>query len=99
MADNIGLINRPSVFDGDKAKFDSWMMSCNLYMQYYADEIKTDRQKIILMISYMRDVLRFTVATNVHEGTVVCFRPQMDYYVICYQFPFTDSLGYVTLRS
>ena len=55
MTDSIGLLNRPSSFDGDKTKFDSWMMSCNLYMQYYADEIKTDRQKIIFMISYMRD--------------------------------------------
>ena len=55
MTDSIGLLNRPSSFDGDKTKFDTWMMSCNLYMQYYADEIKTDRQKIIFMISYMRD--------------------------------------------
>ena len=43
MTDSIGLLNRPSSFDRDKTKFDSWMMSCNLYMQYYADEIKTDR--------------------------------------------------------
>ena len=55
MTNSIGLLNRPSSFDGDKTKFDSWMMSCNLYMQYYADEIKTDHQKIIFMISYMRD--------------------------------------------
>ena len=63
-------VARPSVFNGDNTKFRSFMRSCNLYIAGNHREFPEDQDKIIFVLSHMKEGVADIWAENYQDKAV-----------------------------